>query len=171
MAWGGLAEQQRDREAGNPDAKDWHDEALKIVEKTMEKYWQPPESNAKSEIDDHTAHPTKCNTRWLESEFDCHCWMLIEQSRQSEAGSGWSSDLCHYLGDLPIDVTKKTDVIQWWAVCLSIIMYQSLVLIVVLESHSRLSNPSMDCEGYQCCSSHISTVRTRSEERRVGKEC
>ena len=72
MAWGGPAEQQRDREAGNPDAKDWYDEALKIIEKTMEKYWQPPKSNTKSEIDDdatHTAHAAKCKSRPLESEL------------------------------------------------------------------------------------------------------
>ena len=122
MAWGGPAEQRRDREAGNPDAKDWHDEALKIVEKTMEEYWQPPESNAESKIDDHTARTARAtehsNIRWLESEFDHHRQMLIEQSRQSEAGGGWSAELRHYLSDLPMDVTKKTDVVQWWAVCL-----------------------------------------------------
>ena len=72
----GPAEQWRDREAGNLDAKDWYDEALKIIEKTMEEYWQPPKSNAKSEIDDDTAHTThaasatKHKTRPLESEFD-----------------------------------------------------------------------------------------------------
>jgi hypothetical protein len=27
MAWGGPAEQRRDREAGNLEAKDWYDEA------------------------------------------------------------------------------------------------------------------------------------------------
>ena len=88
MAWGGPAEQRRDREVGNREAKDCYDEALKIVEKPMEEYWQPPESDAESEIDDHTARATKRNTRWLESEFDRHRRMLIEQSRQSEAGGG-----------------------------------------------------------------------------------
>jgi hypothetical protein len=121
MVWGGPAEQRRDREAGNPDAKDWHDEALKIVEKAMEEYWQAlPESDAESELDDltaRTAHATKRNTRRLESEFDRHRRMLIEQSRQSETGGGWNAELRRYLSDLPSDITKKTDVVQWWAVC------------------------------------------------------
>ena len=72
----------------------------------MEEYWQPPESNTESEIDDPTAahaactaHATKRNARWLKSEFDCHHWILIEQSKQSEAGS-WSAELRHYLSTL-----------------------------------------------------------------------
>jgi hypothetical protein len=32
LAWGGEAEQQAERDAGNPDAKNWQDEAKKIVE-------------------------------------------------------------------------------------------------------------------------------------------
>jgi hypothetical protein len=32
MAWGGANEQQEEQDAGNPDAKDWQDEARQIVE-------------------------------------------------------------------------------------------------------------------------------------------
>ena len=35
MAWGGPDKQAAEIEAGNPDAKDWQDEARKIVEKTV----------------------------------------------------------------------------------------------------------------------------------------
>lgn len=38
MAWGGHKEQQRKHLAGNLNAKNWHDEALKVVETTMEDY-------------------------------------------------------------------------------------------------------------------------------------
>jgi hypothetical protein len=34
-AWGGADEKEAEIEAGNLDAKDWQDEALKIVEKTV----------------------------------------------------------------------------------------------------------------------------------------
>ncbi|KAG6822072.1 hypothetical protein H0H92_015451, partial [Tricholoma furcatifolium] len=34
MAWGGEAEQKAEREAGNLDAKNWQDEAMKILETT-----------------------------------------------------------------------------------------------------------------------------------------
>ncbi|KAG1749057.1 uncharacterized protein EDB91DRAFT_1040623, partial [Suillus paluster] len=39
MAWGGPDEQKTEHEAGNLNAKDWHNKALQIVEKTMEEYW------------------------------------------------------------------------------------------------------------------------------------
>ncbi len=35
LAWGGPEEQAAEIEAGNPDAKDWQDEARKIVETTV----------------------------------------------------------------------------------------------------------------------------------------
>jgi hypothetical protein len=35
IQWGGPAEQAAEIEAGNLDAKDWQDEARKIVEKTV----------------------------------------------------------------------------------------------------------------------------------------
>jgi hypothetical protein len=35
MAWGGPEEQAKERAAGNADAKDWQDEARKIIEKTV----------------------------------------------------------------------------------------------------------------------------------------
>ena len=38
MAWGGTEEQRLEHKAGNPNAKDWHDEATKIIEKTMSEY-------------------------------------------------------------------------------------------------------------------------------------
>lgn len=34
-AWGGPEEKEAEIAAGNPHAKDWQDEALKIVEKTV----------------------------------------------------------------------------------------------------------------------------------------
>jgi hypothetical protein len=35
MAWGGAEEQAKERAAGNRHAKNWQDEALKIVENTV----------------------------------------------------------------------------------------------------------------------------------------
>ncbi|KAF8443721.1 hypothetical protein L210DRAFT_3396056, partial [Boletus edulis BED1] len=39
MAWGGAEEQAKEIAAGNHNAKNWHDEALKIIESTMQDYW------------------------------------------------------------------------------------------------------------------------------------
>jgi len=33
---------------------------------------------------------------------------------------GWASELWRYLKDLPTDVTKDTDIIEWWQVWLFI---------------------------------------------------
>ncbi|KAJ8583126.1 hypothetical protein M405DRAFT_687773, partial [Rhizopogon salebrosus TDB-379] len=38
MQWGGPEEQAAERAAGNPNAVDWCDEALKVVESTMREY-------------------------------------------------------------------------------------------------------------------------------------
>jgi hypothetical protein len=35
LAWGGPTEQEAEIAAGNPDARDWHDEAKILVEKTV----------------------------------------------------------------------------------------------------------------------------------------
>ncbi|KAF8868815.1 hypothetical protein BD779DRAFT_1459077, partial [Infundibulicybe gibba] len=35
LAWGGPDEQEAEREAGNPDTKDWQDEARKVLETTV----------------------------------------------------------------------------------------------------------------------------------------
>ncbi|KIM52670.1 hypothetical protein SCLCIDRAFT_140622 [Scleroderma citrinum Foug A] len=49
----------------------------------------------------------------LESDFDHHCRLLLTQSANSRA-EGWVMELCRYLGDLPADVTKETNIIDWW---------------------------------------------------------
>lgn len=40
LAWGGAEEQEEDWITGNPNAKDWQDEALKILEHMMQGYWK-----------------------------------------------------------------------------------------------------------------------------------
>jgi len=117
MAWGGSEEQKREQEAGNPHAKNWCDEALKIVEKTMEEYWS---SNT---VDN--AHPTMNASdaivigdgNTLESDFDRHRRLLLTaQSAGNSGAEAWATELRHYLGDLPADVTKETNILDWWAV-------------------------------------------------------
>ena len=49
------------------------------------------------------------------SEFDQYC--LGRVTRDSK--EGWASELRRYLKDLPANVTKDTDIIEWWQVWLS----------------------------------------------------
>ncbi|KAG1733039.1 uncharacterized protein EDB91DRAFT_1057727 [Suillus paluster] len=70
MAWGGPKEQELEHAAGNPNAVDWHDEVLKIVEKTMREYSKCMPTGATT----HSSSPINplASTETLESEFDRH---------------------------------------------------------------------------------------------------
>ena len=50
--------------------------------------------------------------RVLSSEYDCYCQSLLEV----DEGEGRSSELRHYLKDRPVDITKDTDIVEWWQV-------------------------------------------------------
>ena len=45
------------------------------------------------------------------SDFDRHRLTLL--SGQEE---GWGAELCRYLKDMPANVTKETDIVEWWQV-------------------------------------------------------
>ena len=47
------------------------------------------------------------------SEFDRHQLMLLS----GQAGEGWQAELRRYLKDMPTNVTKDTDIVEWWQVC------------------------------------------------------
>jgi len=46
------------------------------------------------------------------SEFDKHCKQLLTDDAQE----GWVSELCRYLSTMQGDVTKDTDLVEWWQV-------------------------------------------------------
>lgn len=47
------------------------------------------------------------------SQFDRHRLTLL--SSQDE-GEGWQAELRRYLKDMPTNVTKDTDIVEWWQV-------------------------------------------------------
>ena len=115
MAWGGAEEEKREHEAGNLDAKDWHDEALQIVQQTMEEYrnQQVKDGNDAGKIP--TARQVG-NRHQLESEYDHHHRQLLWSQALHANSGGWKEELRWYLHDMPANVTKNTDIIAWWAV-------------------------------------------------------
>jgi hypothetical protein len=132
MAWGGAEEEKTEREAGNLDAKDWHDEALQMVQQTMEEYWnqQVEESNNTGRIP--TASQVS-NRHQLESEYDRHRRQLLRSQAIHVNSGGWKEELRRYLHDMPGDVTKKTDIVAWWAVSTFIsIFYCCTDMLIVL---------------------------------------
>ena len=120
MAWGGPEDQAQEHAAGKVNMKDWHDEVLMVIETTMASYWQElqladKDSESTGNATGSDKH-TDIHTRPLESKFDHHHRQLIKQSSPGCGANRWASELCHYLGDLPADVDKQTDIIQWWQV-------------------------------------------------------
>ncbi|KIK81224.1 hypothetical protein PAXRUDRAFT_90310, partial [Paxillus rubicundulus Ve08.2h10] len=112
MAWGGPAKKKEECAAGNPDAKDWYDKALKVVEEIMMEYW----NDSHKDIHATTKKPTNkedSQALQVESEFNRHCCMLVNNAGHQQ--EGWASELCRYLGDLLHNVSKDTDMIQWWS--------------------------------------------------------
>ena len=100
MAWGGPEEQAQDITAGNKNAINWHDEALQVVERTMQEYWDEAMlgtsvdgatlvSDSTALTEDASKHgPAPLGT--LELEYDCHRCMLIEQANRNTS-MGWAA--------------------------------------------------------------------------------
>jgi hypothetical protein len=120
MAWGGEEEQAAERAAGNPNAKNWQDEARKIVEHTMEAYWTNKQVDGKTEIG--TQATSVDDNVDLETDFDHLHRTLLTQAQTNENG-GWEAELWRYLKDIPDDVSKETDVIDWWGVSVTLAWY------------------------------------------------
>jgi hypothetical protein len=135
--WGGPEEQANEIAAGNVDAKDWQDEAKQIVERTVchfislihlnnqirytiqmaQYYRNRPRVSDVLAVDalavdalaadlgiDNVAHAP------VLSEFDKHRKQLLTDDAQE----GWVSELRRYLSTMQEDVTKDTDLVEWW---------------------------------------------------------
>ena len=117
MAWGGPEEQKKEHEAGNPHAMDWHDEALKIGENTLVEYWTVPVQPSQGCLPATLLNDASTSAEvTLESQYDCHCHELIKQSMKDSNSGGWATELRHYLNDIPVDVVRDMDVVEWWGV-------------------------------------------------------
>lgn len=77
----------------------------------MEQYWsnQPQTTPAPAERSD--GYITENEVRL--TDFDIHRRALITQ----EENEGWAAELRRYLKDMPANVSKETDIIEWWQVC------------------------------------------------------
>ena len=125
MAWGGPEEQAQELAAGNQNAMNWHDEALQIVERTMQEYWNEIERDveAGSKVKPSNAIPT-AGVNTLESEYDHHRRMLVEQATHHTT-MGWATELRRYLTELPDNVSKDMDIVSWWSVSFYICQFMT----------------------------------------------
>ncbi|KIK91632.1 hypothetical protein PAXRUDRAFT_149084 [Paxillus rubicundulus Ve08.2h10] len=116
MAWGGPEEQEKEIAGGNPNVKNWYDEALKMVENTVQEYWKDGEaSNGDRTTNVAVALSASRNPapEMLESEYDHHQRLLLEQASR-KPDLGWSAELHCYLNDLPDGVSKDMNIVEWW---------------------------------------------------------
>ncbi|KAG6824192.1 hypothetical protein H0H87_012297, partial [Tephrocybe sp. NHM501043] len=115
MAWGGEAEQEAEKAAGKKDAKNWYDEALQIVENAMRTYWATRPQAAPSTA---TAQPTTA----IVDDFDLHRRTLLTR----EDSEGWQAELRRYLKDVPADISRDTDIVEYWQVRRDLVLLSSL---------------------------------------------
>ena len=75
----------------------------------MYKYYQSRPSTVNESA--QTQATTSSETATL-SEFDKHRETLLSEDTEE----GWASELRRYLGTMQRDVTKQTDIVEWWQV-------------------------------------------------------
>jgi hypothetical protein len=133
LAWGGADEQMAERAAGNYNAKNWQDEAQQILETAvsyvcfrstcllehylrhqMEEYWRRrPRAPSMAPSASNSVDVTVSSHVSFLSEYDRYRQTLVA----TEDDEGWAAELRRYLKDMPADVTKDTDIVEWWQVC------------------------------------------------------
>ncbi|KAG6905223.1 hypothetical protein DXG01_004110 [Tephrocybe rancida] len=114
ITWGGPEEQKAEFNKGNLDAKDWVDEALQIVECSLETYWAIRATPATTPT---KAAPQSTTEDSFTSEYNKHCCTLLTQ----KGDNGWQVELRCYLKDVPEDVDSETDIVTWWIMPKSIL--------------------------------------------------
>ena len=108
----------------------------------MEQYWNAHQTTS------HTA-PTKSHDDVVQpdksilSEFDHHRLSLLSANQNDE--EGWRSEMCQYLKDLTANVTKDTDIVKWWQVCVGLCMYYSIMLNNHLLQDNGATFPTLCC--------------------------
>jgi hypothetical protein len=121
LAWGGekKKEQADERDAGNQYAKNWQDEAMKVVEREvsnffriisiestinwfqMEKYWkQAPPTVLPTDV---TSGNNAGSSASVLSDYDRYRLTLLSTTECD----GWEAELRRYLKDMPADVSRR----------------------------------------------------------------
>ena len=83
----------------------------KGIEQMAEYYKTRPSAIATTNGSTRDSSSTSDTRRTL-SEFDKHREKLLSDDSEE----GWASELRRYLGEMPRDVEKNTDIVEWWQV-------------------------------------------------------
>lgn len=75
----------------------------------MEAYYQ---KRPRAQSTEANGLPTQERLKALATDFDRYRQTLVK----IDDDQGWASELRRYLKDRPADVTKHTDIVEWWQV-------------------------------------------------------
>ena len=105
----------------------------------MEKYWNTRSNDSNPTAPTNPAdnlnitQPDGDNS--VLSEFDHHRLTLLANQTEDE---GWQMEKCRYLKDLPPNVTKDTDIVEWWQVCAMILINYADYKTSMLQNNGGL---------------------------------
>jgi hypothetical protein len=81
----------------------------------MERYWKTRPNTTSRTRDPSPAVTAERVEDSVISEFDRRRLTLMSQ----EQDEGWQAEIRRYLKDLPANVSKDTDIVEWWQVRLT----------------------------------------------------
>ena len=85
-----------------------------MTQEQIEQYWKTwPTAATKSCNPSPAVSESMGNDDFIASEFDRHRLTLVSE----EQDEGWQAEIRRYLKDLPANVTKDTNIVAWWQVC------------------------------------------------------
>lgn len=118
--------------------------------KQMAEYYK----NRPSAPDVETENPSASTGRVL-SEFD----KLRETLLNDDAEEGWASELRRYLNTMERDVTKETDLVEWWQVSI-LFLSSSRIDLNSVEPCSVIPDARANRARYSPCTSVVCSMRT-----------
>jgi hypothetical protein len=89
------------------------------------------------------------------SDYDRYRQTLVTK----EDNEGWASEKRRYLKEMPADVTKDTDVVEWWQVCQLLYMEYAPLLIPLKEPCTTIPYACSYCPRRLTMSSIICALR------------
>jgi hypothetical protein len=85
----------------------------------MEAYWlKRPRAGSTTRTTQANTDTEDLDNPSLGSEFDRYRLTLVAK----DDDEGWAAELRRYLKDMPADVTKDTDIVDWWQVSISLVL-------------------------------------------------
>jgi hypothetical protein len=86
----------------------------------MEVYWmkRPRAETTTARATQANADNADADNPSLKSEYDRYRQTLIAK----DDDEGWAAELRRYLNEMPADVTKDTDIVEWWQVSIYLIL-------------------------------------------------